>query len=303
MPRNRNRLVSRALDAALPVALLLVLAAIGYVLFIRPHTGRVKHLPEKTRVARTLPAAPVTPQHTTVQAHRPAAPLAALPSKSYRARVAIVIDDIGSDMAAVRDVLDIDAPLSVAVLPDLPYSKRSAAAAEDAGRDVLLHLPMQPLGDSTKGLGPGALMDGMDETTIVGIVESDLSSVPGVVGVNNHMGSYLTEDRESMDRVMQVIGRHGLFFLDSRTSAASVALKSARAHGVPSASRNVFLDDSSDEAEIRHQFQRLVNLSLKNGEAIAIGHPHPATLRVLREEIPLLREKGIEVVRVSKLMR
>jgi len=303
MSRKRRKLVSNALDAALPVALVLVLAAIGYMLFIRPHHGKVKHVPEKPHETHTVNRPPETPPAPS-RAQKPEPPLVAPPAPTaYRARVAIVIDDIGSDMAAVRGVLDIDAPLSVAVLPDLPYSEQSAEAAADAGRDVLLHLPMQPRGDSIKGLGPGALMGGMDDELLAGIVEADLASVPGAVGVNNHMGSYLTEDRESMDRVMQVLGMHGLFFLDSRTSAASVAYESARAHGVPAASRNVFLDNDSDEAEIRHQFERMVKLSLKNGRAIAIGHPHPATLRVLSEEIPGLREKGIEVVRVSKLMR
>jgi len=303
MPSNKKKLVSTALDAALPVALVLVLAAIGYMLFVRPHAGRIKNAPEETRQAHKVYTAPGNATPPSV-AQKPSSPFVAPPPPpAYRARVAIVIDDIGSDMAAIRGVLDIDAPLSVAVLPDLLYSKQSAAEAAEAGRDVLLHLPMQPRGDSMKGLGPGALMGGMDRDTLMGVVEADLASVPGAVGVNNHMGSYLTEDRESMDRVMQVLGRHGLFFLDSRTSAASVAYESARASGVPAASRNVFLDDTSDDAEIRRQFERMVKLSLKNGRAIAIGHPHPATLRVLREEIPGLKEKGIEVVRVSKLMR
>lgn len=301
MPRKRRKNVSRMLDAALPAAVLVLFALIGYLLFLSPHSGPERPAPaeaprqaavDNTRALREIP-----------KPEPPSAAPAPAPAPTYRARVAILIDDLGSDMAAIEGVLAIDAPLSVAVLPGLPYSGKSALAAADAGRDVLLHLPMQPKGDSMKGLGPGALMKGMDGPSLVRTVESGLSSVPGAVGVNNHMGSYLTEDRDSMSQVMEVIGRRGLFFIDSRTSAASVALRTAREHGVRCAARNVFLDDADDETEIRRQFGRMAGLALKNGEAIAIGHPRPATLKVLREELPGLKEKGIEVVRVSRLVR
>ncbi len=302
MPRKKKKNYLKALDAALPAALLVLFVLLGYLLFAVPSRDREmvvptkppEHAPVETALKSPEPLKPKPPQ---VPAPSPT------PRPVYKARVAIVIDDLGSDMASLEGVLGIDAPLSVAVLPDLPYSARSAIAADDAGRDVLLHLPMQPHGDSTKGLGPGALMKGMDGQSIARTVEADLSSVPGAIGVNNHMGSYLTEDSDSMSSVMDTIGRRGLFFIDSKTSSASVALRTARLHGVRSASRNVFLDDTDDEEEIRKQFDRLIVLALKKGEAIAIGHPRPATLKVLKEEIPGLKEKGVELVRVSKLVR
>jgi polysaccharide deacetylase 2 family uncharacterized protein YibQ len=312
MPRKRKKKFYRILDAALPAALLVLFLLIGYILFLSPHKGHEKTAPEPASVTSPAPVTERVPAKPPMQEHSikhdpavpgPRAVRKPPPDVQYKARVAIVIDDLGSDMASLEGVLGIDAPLAVAVLPGLPYSGRSARTASAAGRDVLLHLPMQPKGDSMKGLGPGALMMGMDGNSIAGTVEADLSGVPGVVGVNNHMGSYLTEDAASMDSVMEVIGRHGLFFLDSRTSSGSVALKTARRHGVPAASRNVFLDDADDEVEIRKQFARMEAMALKKGEAIAIGHPRPATLRVLREELPGLKQKGIEVVKVSRLMR
>lgn len=288
------------IDMLLPVAVLAVFMFVGYLLFMKPHTGPVRTAPPSPPVEKSVRKAPAVDKHRDKTA---ALALAAPAPEKFKARVAIIIDDLGTDTAALQDILKLDAPVSIAVLPGVVKSEESALMAGKAGHDVLLHLPMQPKGENVTGLGPGALLAGMDRKTIAATIRKDLSSVPGAVGVNNHMGSYLTEDGEAMSAVMGELKKNRLFFIDSMTSADSVAIHIASEHGVPTASRNVFLDDSSDHAEIKFQFDRMVRLALKNGTAIAIGHPRPATIEVLRQELPGLREKGIEVVKVSKIVR
>lgn len=217
-------------------------------------------------------------------------------------RIAIVIDDMGVDMAHLSALVDMSVPIGIAVLPYQPYSKKTAIAAKAAGLDVLLHLPMQA-DVKYAGLGDGALFTDMGSGEISDIVGRDLGEVPGAIGVNNHMGSMLTADKAAMTFVLSDLKARGLFFLDSRTTAETVAESTAIEMGVPTAARKVFLDDSNDIEDVRLQFERLVKLATKNGEAIAIGHPRPATLRVLGEELPKLNERGIRVVRVSTLVK
>ena len=220
-----------------------------------------------------------------------------------RIRVAIIIDDMGNDSRALDALLGIDAPVAVAVLPMLAHSAETAVRAEKAGREVLLHLPMQPREEGVRGLGPGALTIGMSDGEIREAMSMDFKSVPGAVGVNNHMGSALTEDEAPMAAVMEVLKKRGLFFVDSRTTPSSVADAVAREKGVKAEARDVFLDDSEDPADIKRQFDRLVALARKNGEAVAIGHPRAATLAMLKCELPALKEGGIEVVNPSELAR
>jgi polysaccharide deacetylase 2 family uncharacterized protein YibQ len=268
--------------------------AAGYLIFAHHEKPRP---PEKAQV----PATRHVPRAAIKEA--PAVPESPVPPPAPMPMVAIIIDDMGSDIDALDKVIAIDARMDIAVLPMLRRSKETATQAEKAGLEVLLHLPMQPKGGSLKGLGPGALLLGMDEKTIKDTVKNGLDSVPGAVGVNNHMGSALTEEKDAMRTVMGVLKGRGLFFVDSRTTAGSVATLAAKEEGVRSASRRVFLDDSSDPAYIKAQFDRLLAQAKKDGTAIAIGHPHPNTLEVLKQEVPTLKEKGVELVRVSKLVK
>jgi uncharacterized protein len=224
------------------------------------------------------------------------------PAQGNEARVVIIIDDMGNDMKALDEVLALPGPVAVAVLPLTRHSAETAKRAESHGREVLLHLPMQPRG-TLQGLGPGALMSGMGPDEIKENLSRDLASVPGAEGVNNHMGSLLTEDPGAMDELMSDLKPRGLFFIDSLTTAGSVACRMASKEGVPSASRRVFLDDSSDEAAIKAQLERLVRLAKKYGTAIAIGHPRPSTLEVLKEEIPELPARGVRVVKISEAIK
>ena len=225
-----------------------------------------------------------------------------VPEQAPAAVVAIIIDDMGNDIRQLEEVEALREPVAVAVLPDQRSSSAVAEKARQAGLDVLLHLPMQPR-EKVAGLGKGALMEGMGPEAIKETLGKDLASVGPVEGVNNHMGSGLTADRQAMLSLMRLLKGRGLFFVDSRTTAASQAYKAAEDEGVKAASRDVFLDDSNDPADIRAQFERLERIALKRGSALAIGHPRPATLAALREELPRLKEKGIRVARVTELVR
>ncbi len=232
---------------------------------------------------------------------RPAAKPAqksARPIPAKWAAIAIIIDDMGNNPKELDDVVALPGPVAVAVLPLLRYSADTAKRAEAKGLTVLLHLPMQPEGNP-EGLGPGALMSGMSPEDIDNILSGDLASVPGAEGVNNHMGSLLTEDKAAMDAVMSGLESRKLFFVDSLTTAKSEAWRTAEKDGVPFARRDVFLDDSPDEAYIKAQFARLVAIAKRRGIAVAIGHPRPMTMKALKEEIPGLPKQGVRLVNIK----
>jgi polysaccharide deacetylase 2 family uncharacterized protein YibQ len=142
----------------------------------------------------------------------------------------------------------------------------------------------------------------MDEAKLLGQLSKDLEAVPYVKGVSNHMGSRLMEDPERMKILFSELKRRGLFFLDSRTTPQTVGLQVAQSVGLKAMERTLFIDHSSNEEDIKQKIKRLIQLSLSNGKAIGIGHPHPATIRSLKEMIPKMKEKGIEVVPLSAVM-
>jgi polysaccharide deacetylase 2 family uncharacterized protein YibQ len=216
------------------------------------------------------------------------------------ARVALVIDDLGRSLAEVDALERLGVPLTYAVLPYETQTAEVTAALLRHGEEVLCHLPMEPRAGADPG--PGALRLGMSPDEIRRSTLAALRAVPGAVGVNNHMGSGLSADPPSMGAILAVLAAHGLFFLDSRTSAQSVGYQLAAALGVPAAERQVFLDDDPSPRAVRGEFLRLLELARGRGEAIAIGHPHPATLAALAEEVPRAKALGYRFVRVSALL-
>jgi len=240
---------------------------------------------------------------------RPAPPRAArreegvvlAPDPEPSARLAIVIDDLGNDVDAVRRVAAISSPVTGAVLPALARSRETADILRAGGKEVLLHLPMEPL-DPGANPGPGEIRVGMTAAEIASLVASDLADVPGATGVNNHMGSRASADRATMTAVFAVLRRRRLFFLDSRTTAFTVAAEEAARGGVACLSRSVFLDDTPDEASVVAQLDRAVEEARAQGAGIAIGHPHAATLAVLERELPGIAGSGVVLCRVSDLI-
>lgn len=215
-------------------------------------------------------------------------------------RVALVIDDLGRSVGDVETLGDLRVPLTYAVLPFEERTSEVVAELRRRGAEILLHLPMQ--GQDGTNPGSGALTTAMSDEELAAATRAALVAVPGATGVNNHMGSVLSADDRSMRAVLGVVSAQHLFFVDSRTSAQSAIYRLAAALEIPAAERHVFLDDDLRPAAIRFQFARLLNLARERGSAVAIGHPHPATLAVLREQIPRARALGYELVPVSHLL-
>jgi polysaccharide deacetylase 2 family uncharacterized protein YibQ len=234
----------------------------------------------------------------------------AIPSPAPRAtpspgapRVAIVIDDLGNDAAATERIAKWPYEVCGAVLPALPASARTARELTESGKQVLLHLPMEPREYPRMRPGPGLVLRSQSEEEIAKTVESDLESVPGASGVSNHMGSAATADARVMRAVARVLARRGLFFLDSRTTGATVAQETAREERVRAVSRRVFLDDVATEPAVSKMLDELVERAHADGSAVALGHPYPATLAVLERELPRLADRGVRLVPVGQLAK
>jgi len=213
-------------------------------------------------------------------------------------RVAIVIDDIGYRYTD-HQVLEIPGDITYAVLPHTPYGKKLANIAHKNNHDVFLHIPMEA--EHLTNLGPGALTSDMDEKAIRESLNKSFSEIPFAIGINNHMGSRLTKMYDPMVWTMSYLKDNQKLFLDSKTSAGSKASQAARDVGVPTRNRHVFLDNELTEAYIVNQFIELVNNAQRNEIAIAIAHPHPETVRVLKKMIPTLASHNVELVPLSEL--
>ena len=217
-------------------------------------------------------------------------------------RVAIVIDDLGGEDRISQELLRWDLPITYSILPFTPFSKTLAGEAHRKGREVILHLPMEPHGYPETRPGQGVLLEEMNETKLLRQLSRDIEAVPYITGVSNHMGSRLMEDPVKMKIVFSELKRRGLFFLDSRTTPQTVGLQVAQSIGLKATERSIFIDNSSAEEDIKRQLEQLIQLSLSKGKAIGIGHPHPSTIKSLREMIPKMKEKGIEIVPLSAVM-
>lgn len=218
------------------------------------------------------------------------------------ARLAIILDDMGHDRAAADAVFALAYPVTVSVLPGLPHSSEVAEEAVRRGYQVMLHLPMHSL-DSEKA-EPAEIRSGMARTDVASLLDRMLQSVPHALGVNNHQGSEATADAALMAELMPLLRERRLFFVDSRTTAASVAYDTARRLGVRCAFRSApFLDDVPEAAAVRRRLALAVDDARKNGAALAIGHPHAATLEALEEMLPRLESQGVRLVFASELVK
>jgi polysaccharide deacetylase 2 family uncharacterized protein YibQ len=213
-------------------------------------------------------------------------------------RVAIVIDDMGYRYTD-KQALTLPGAITYAFLPHTTYGKKLAIEANISNHDVLIHIPMES--ENGKKLGPGALTSNMTERAINQSLAKSLAEIPFAIGINNHMGSYLTQLYQPMSWTMDFLKEHELLFLDSKTSANSKAQQAALDHGVPVQSRHVFLDNELTNKYISQQFNQLIKFAQKHQTAIAIAHPHPETIATLNKLIPTLASHGIELVPLSSL--
>jgi polysaccharide deacetylase 2 family uncharacterized protein YibQ len=218
-------------------------------------------------------------------------------------RAAIVIDDMGNDREAAHKLVALDYPLTFSVLPFLRYTRITAEEVHRSGHEVMLHLPMEPYPNAHASPGEGAVLVGMNAAEVRRIVQNDLASVPYVAGVNNHMGSRATQDAALMASVMKALADRQLYFIDSRTTAATTALEVARRQHLPAFYRAVFLDDMETVSYTLGQLREFRRRVEQEGVALAIGHPHATTIAALEKFLPEFERADIELVAPSQIVR
>lgn len=216
-------------------------------------------------------------------------------------RIAIVIDDIGYHAERGLRAIRLPGALTCAVIPLSPHGPRLAREAAQHGCEVIIHMPMSA--SNGQPLDAGGIDIDMAPEVIHARIAQAFQLLPQASGLNNHMGSLATTDPTTMEAVMASLAEHDAFFLDSRTSARSVAEGTARRYGLRTTGRDVFLDNQRDLLAINEQFNQLLRIARRRGSAVAIGHPYPETLEYLERVLPLMPQAGIEVVPVSRLLR
>ena len=227
----------------------------------------------------------------------------AVPPPAVRAGayVAIVIDDLGMDRARAARLASLPGPLTLSFLSYAPDIDGQAREARARGHEIMLHMPMEPEGREDPG--PGALRVSLPDEDIRARTAAALDRLPLAVGLNNHMGSRFTRDARAMRPVLEELAGRGLLFLDSRTSGASVGHELARRLGLPATGRDVFLDNEIDARAIRTQLAELERVANRRGSAVAIGHPHEATIEALAQFVPEMMGRGMQLVGVSAVVR
>lgn len=205
----------------------------------------------------------------------------------------IILDDIGNNHALGKRAVELPGHLTLAFLPHTPFAASLAEQASNQDhkhrKGIMLHAPMA--NETGAKLGPGGMTEDMTKEVLQATLEGSLDAIPHVKGVNNHMGSLLTTKQDSMSWVMDVVEKRGLYFVDSLTNPASVAAETAEKSGIPSAERDVFLDNNRELSALVKQFQQALNVSRKQGYVILIGHPYPETLDFLEAVLPTLEAK------------
>lgn len=217
-------------------------------------------------------------------------------------RLAIVIDDMGNSIGRLDDIIALDLPVTVAVLPHLSRSADVAKKAGEHGLDLLLHMPMEPLNSSVNDPGPGAVFTTMSAEEVRSTLREDMAIVPGIIGINNHMGSKFTTDAELMRVVMEELKSKGLFFLDSKTTNKSVGVEVAREMDVRTVPRDIFLDNEQDQTYIEGQLRKAIALAKRKGEAVAIGHQYPETILAIKAVMGEDSSAEISIVGISELI-
>jgi polysaccharide deacetylase 2 family uncharacterized protein YibQ len=228
-------------------------------------------------------------------------PAIASPPESAAPGLAVIIDDLGYSMARGRRAIELPGPVTLAVLPFTPMSAELAALATERGQDVILHQPMQSVYPDARA-APGTLTESMPLASFRRTLELALDTLPQAIGVSNHTGSLLTTQAQPMSWLMAEVSTRGLFFVDSRTTPATVALATAIAAGVPSLRRDVFLDHVLDPAAIAENFERAIGIARRNGHAVLIAHPHDVSMSFLERVLPALSARGVEQVRLKSLV-
>lgn len=228
-----------------------------------------------------------------VVAHASTAQPAHKPATAY---LSLIIDDLGQNPDRDSRTLALPGPVTLAIMPDTPHATDFARQAHKAGKTVILHMPMDP------ATGPYAWHPELSLAELESRLNAALLKVPYAAGVNNHMGSRMTAQPVAMGWLMAELQRRHMFFVDSRTSAKTVAAAQAQKIGLASLSRDVFLDDERTAQAVTRQLQLAIKLAHQQGTAVIIGHPYPVTLDVLERELPKLKAQGVEWIEVRHMI-
>lgn len=285
---TKQKLILAALLAAV-----LVVAGIFY--WKSTHVARPKYIMLKKRAAAIQQVPAVIKKK-----HVPALP--EVKKKFANPKVAIVLDDFGYNMNNIDALLKIKEPVTLSILPNLPYSRKVAETAEAHGYEVILHLPLESHRKDVKE-EPDTIRTGMSEKEVLARLDEEISNIPGLKGVSNHMGSKATEDRALMTIVLKELKRKGLYFSDSLTSEKSVSAEVAAAIGAPCVKRDMFLDNSNDSAYIEKQLMDMRALAFRRGRLIAVGHDRKNTIAALNKWMGEMSKDGIRFVSLSKMVK
>ncbi len=241
-----------------------------------------------------------------VTKEKPAVPKAINKAEKKNGRVqgqmAIIIDDFGYNKESIDAFSAISRPITFAVIPYRPFSNEAAARGLSSGHQVILHLPMEPLSQGAQSEELTVSVN-MSDGAIQDMVQRAIQTVPGLIGVNNHQGSRATADRRVMKNVLSVLKTNNLFFVDSRTNSQSIAAETARQMGIQAGENELFLDNTDEVSAVKEKLRTAQEMAAKHGTVTVIGHARMNTAIAVREMIPELEEKGIELVFVSQLLK
>jgi polysaccharide deacetylase 2 family uncharacterized protein YibQ len=260
-------------------ALVLIIIAQGIYIFTRKPAPVITHKP----IQVTIPIKVRKPVPVT------------------KGAIAIVLDDWGYNLSNLPVIEQITYPLTLSVLPNLPYSLKVADALHERGFEIILHLPMEPF--QKMNLEKNTILTTMDSQTIKTIIDNNLSTFPYLRGISNHMGSRATEDNRTMQVIMSELKSKNLYFLDSFVTSRSVAGSEAFRSGVSFVKRDIFLDNQADAAYIKQQINKLLSQARQHGYAVGIGHDRKTTLEVLREVMPEIVKEGYRFVYLSEMVK
>lgn len=271
-----------------------------------PKVAKQQHTvarPNEVSPKKDLPPTPARPYEVFPKEDLP--PATPLPKPIPRVKglpkVAIIIDDLGYDRRMAKKFLSLDNRLTFAVLPQAPHTRSIAKSIKKKGGELMLHLPMEPTEYPSIDPGPGALLSSMSPDELLEQLRKNLTDVPGIKGVNNHMGSKLTTESNRLYQVFSVLKQEGLFFIDSRSTSDTVGRPSARLFQLRFAERDVFIDHDQAPEVIRQQLRKLIRIAIKNGEAVGIAHPSKTTYQILKDMLPELK-KEVQLVPASEVV-
>lgn len=226
---------------------------------------------------------------------------------SNKAYVIIIIDDFGNNMAGTEEILSLPIPITGAVIPGMPYAKEDAKRLYDAGKEIIYHVPLEPIKGKREWLGPKGIVTGMSEEEIRKRLDEASLEIPYAKGMNNHMGSRAMQSETIVKSLMHYAKDHNLYFVDSKTTDTALSQKWSNEAGVAFFERNVFLDNVPEVGKVKERLRETMKVAKEKGVAVAIGHVGPKvgppTSRALKEMIPIMQEAGIEFITVSEYLK